>query len=76
MIKATGYQYKTKDLTLDEKEFFLKQKFFSSGLGGVFPKGVEIGSIHEILELSQKEIRLTIELKADPLSSNFFGIIK
>ena len=64
------------DLTLDEKEFFLKQKFFSSGLGGIFPKGVEIGSIYEILELSQKEIRLTIELKADPLSSNFFGIIK
>ena len=54
----------------------MKQKFFSSGLGGIFPKGVEIGSIHEILELSQKEIRLTIELKADPLSSNFFGIIQ
>ena len=64
------------DLTLDEKEFFLKQKFFSSGMGGIFPKGVEIGSIHEILELSQKEIRLIIELKADPLSSNFFGIIQ
>jgi rod shape-determining protein MreC len=63
------------DLTLGERDFELNQKIFSSGLGGVFPKGIEIGSISEIQELSPKEIRLIIELNADPLSSNYFGVL-
>ena len=64
------------DLTLGKSKFELKQKFFSSGLGGIFPKGIEIGSIYEIQEISPKEIRLIIELNADPLTSNFFGVIQ
>ena len=64
------------DLTLGERNFELKQKIFSSGLGGIFPKGIEIGSIIEIQELSLKEVRLVIELNADPLSSNYFGVIQ
>ena len=36
------------DLTLGDKDFELKQKIYSSGLGGIFPKGIEIGSIYEI----------------------------
>lgn len=64
------------DLTLGEILFERNQKFFSSGLGGIFPKGIEIGSISSIEELSSKEIRIIINLKANPLSSNFFGVIK
>jgi len=64
------------DLTLGERNFELKQKIFSSGLGGIFPKGIEIGSIYEIQDLSLKEVRLVIELNADPLSSNYFGVIQ
>lgn len=64
------------DLTLGERRFELKQKFFSSGLGGIFPKGIEIGTIYEIQDLSPQEVRLKIELIADPLSSNFFGVLK
>ena len=64
------------DLTLGERNFELKQKIFSSGLGGIFPKGIEIGSIYEIQDLSPKEVRLVIELNADPLSSNYFGVIQ
>ena len=64
------------DLTLGERNFELNQKIFSSGLGGIFPKGIEIGSIYEIQDLSSKEVRLIIELNADPLSSNYFGVIK
>ena len=64
------------DLTLGERNFELKQKIFSSGLGGIFPKGIEIGSIYEIQDLSPKEVRLVIDLNADPLSSNYFGVIQ
>ncbi len=64
------------DLTLGVNSFEENQKFLSSGLGGIFPKGVEIGNISEIKELSDREVRLIIELNADPLSSNFFGVLK
>ena len=64
------------DLTLGANSFEEDQKFLSSGLGGIFPKGVEIGNISEIKKLSNREVRLIIELNADPLSSNFFGVLK
>ena len=64
------------DLTLGERDFELNQRFFSSGLGGIFPKGIEIGSIYEIQDLSSKEVRLIIETNADPLSSNYFGVLQ
>ena len=64
------------DLTLGVKSFEENQRFFSSGLGGIFPKDVEIGNITEIKELSNREVRIIIELNADPLSSNFFGVLK
>ena len=64
------------DLTLGERDFQLKQRFFSSGLGGIFPKGIEIGSIYEIQDLSPKKVRLIIETNADPLSSNYFGVLQ
>lgn len=64
------------DLTLWEDEFELNQIIFSSGLGGVFPKGVKIGHISEIKELATDQIRLIVELDADPLASNFFGVLQ
>ena len=64
------------DLTLEEKSFELDQQIFSSGLGGIFPKGIEIGSIYEIQDISPKEVRLIIELSANPLSSNYFGVLQ
>ena len=64
------------DLTLGEIDFEVKQKIFSSGLGGVFPKGIEVGSIDEIQNLSSKEVRLIVKLNADPLASNYFGVLQ
>ena len=63
------------DLTLGDKDFELKQKIYSSGLGGIFPKGIEIGSIYEIQDLTPKEVRIIIDLNADPLTSNYFGVL-
>ena len=63
------------DLTIGERVFELKQTILSSGLGGIFPKGIEIGSIYEIQDLSPKEVRIIIKLNADPLSSTYFGVL-
>ena len=41
----------------------------------LFPKGIEIGSIYEIQDLSPKEVRIIIKLNADPLSSTYFGVL-
>ena len=64
------------DLTLWDDNFEEEQKFFTSGLGGIFPSGIEIGQILEKQELSTKELRLIINLNANPLSSNFFGVLQ
>ena len=64
------------DLTIGERYFELDQMIFSSGLGGIFPKGIEIGSIYEIQDLSPKEVRIIIKLNADPLASNYFGVLQ
>ena len=64
------------DLTVWEDNFEEEQKFFTSGLGGIFPSGIEIGQILEKQELSTKELRLIINLNANPLSSNFFGVLQ
>ncbi len=64
------------DLTLGDRDFALKQKIYSSGLGGIFPKGIEIGSIYEIQDITPKEVRIIIDLNADPLTSNYFGVLQ
>ena len=61
---------------MGDKDFELKQKIYSSGLGGIFPKGIEIGSIVEIQDLTPKEVRIIIDLNADPLASNYFGVLQ
>lgn len=64
------------DLTLWDNNFLEKQIFYTSGLGGVFPKGVEIGFLDEIRQISPKKLRLVIELNANPLSSTSFGVVQ
>ena len=63
------------DLTLIEKKFELNQKFYSSGMGGVFPRDIEIGIVSEIKTTSTRKLRIIIDLTADPLISNFFGVL-
>ena len=63
------------DLTLIEKKFELNQKFYSSGMGGVFPRDIEIGIVSEIKTISTRKLRIIIDLNADPLISNFFGVL-
>ena len=48
---------------------------FTSGLGGIFLKDVEIGFISEIIPTLSDEIEIIITLKTNPLEETFYGII-
>ena len=59
---------------LDRHE--LGEKFFSSGLGGIYPKGIEIGSLESIEIIDTSTTLLKFKLISNPLHSNLFGVIK
>ena len=59
---------------LDNHE--IGEKFFSSGLGGIYPKGIEIGNLESIKIVDTSTTLLTIKLISNPLHSNLFGVIK
>ena len=48
---------------------------YTSGLGGVFLKDIEIGFISAITSFSISEVEVLITLKANPLEETFYGII-
>jgi len=58
-----------------EDSFKIGQKFYSSGLGGVFPKGILIGSVLDIKDISDTEKEVVIRLKVNPISENIFGVV-
>ena len=51
------------------------ESFYTSGLGGVFPEGVLIGSVISINTNNESEIILEIESQADPLIQNHVMVI-
>ena len=48
---------------------------FTSGLGGVFLKDIEIGFISSITSFSLNEVEVFITLKVNPLEETFYGIM-
>lgn len=48
---------------------------FTSGLGGIFLKNIEIGIISAINPIAINEIEVVITLKTNPLEENFYGTI-
>ncbi len=48
---------------------------YTSGLGGVFLKDIEIGFISAITSFSVNEVEVLITLKANPLEETFYGIM-
>ena len=48
---------------------------YTSGLGGIFPKNVEIGFISAINKTSINETEVLIMLKINPLEETFYGMI-
>ena len=48
---------------------------YTSGLGGIFFKNIEIGFISEINSVSINEIEVLITLKTNPLEETFYGMV-
>ena len=50
--------------------------FYSSGLGGVYPKDIIVGELISIDIVDNSNTKLEIKLIASPLESDLFGVIK
>ena len=48
---------------------------FTSGLGGIFPRNIPIGKVIKINNSIVNESEITITLDANPLESNYFGVL-
>ena len=51
------------------------QAVYTSGLGGVYPKDIEIGYVSSIINTDSNETRIEIKLLANPLNGNQFGVL-
>jgi rod shape-determining protein MreC len=47
----------------------------TSGMGGIFPKDVRIGTVLSIVEVSSNEFEIEIALDGNPMDHNYFGIL-
>lgn len=63
------------DKSLWPESLSVGESFYTSGLGGVFPEGVLIGSVIYINTNNESEIILEIESQADPLIQNHVMVI-
>ena len=52
------------------------EPFYSSGLGGVYPKDIKVGELISIDIVDNSNTKLEIKLIASPLESDLFGVIK
>ena len=52
------------------------QKLYSSGLGGIYPRGILIGYVQEITNIDETDIKIVISLITDPIKNSMLGIIE
>ena len=58
-----------------EKRHKINKKFYTSGLGGIYPADIKIGEVVNIKDISATRKDIEIKLLADPVESNFFGVL-
>lgn len=52
------------------------QSFFSSGMGGIYPRGLLIGFVNEIIKIDDAMVRFEVDLISDPLQENILGVLE
>ena len=58
------------------KEINENQIFYTSGLGGIYPKDIEVGYVSSIEVVDSTQTNIEIKLIADPLNGNMFGVLR
>ena len=58
------------------KEIKENQIFYTSGLGGIYPKDIEVGYVSSIEIIDSTQINIENKLLANPLNGNMFGVLK
>ena len=59
-----------------QEKVSIGQEFYTSGMGGIYPKNILIGKVQEIREIDDNLIEFDINLVTSPLSSNVVGILE
>jgi len=59
----------------DDFESQIGDLVYTSGLGGIFLRDIEIGFISSISSVSMNEIEVMVTLKTNPLEETFYGIV-
>ena len=57
-------------------EHKIGDSFYSSGLGGVYPKDIKVGELTSIEIINSSLTKLEIKLISSPLDTDFFGVVK
>ena len=57
------------------EEINLDQVFYTSGLGGIYPKDIKIGYVKDIQQVNSTITILEIKLFANPLDGDLFGVL-
>ena len=52
------------------------QIFYTSGLGGIYPKDIEVGYVSSIEIIDSTQTNIEIKLLANPLNGNMFGVLR
>ena len=58
------------------KEIKENQTFYTSGLGGIYPKDIEVGYVSSIEVVDSTQTYIEIKLLANPLNGDMFGVLK
>ena len=61
---------------VESQEIIAGHIFYTSGLGGIYPKDIEIGKVDKVIKIDSTTVELEIKLSADPIASDLFGVIK
>ena len=52
------------------------QIFYTSGLGGIYPRDIEVGYVSSIKVVDSTQTNIEIKLLANPLNGNIFGVLR
>ena len=59
-----------------QEKVTIGQEFYSSGMGGIYPKGILIGNVSDIREIEENFIEFDINLVSSPIVTNVVGVLE